>query len=233
MKGNKETESMCRKGMKATGKAVKRKIVMLMMAVMLIIVSFAGCGNKKEETGRAVNDETKTISESEQQNPENETEEVSDDVFADIFDDIELNGKKVTFPFSLNELGDEYTIDDEPFAVNKDENMMAYHLYYNGEKIADIDYKSTDKRDINRDTKMIRYATHKIYEDRGMLKIRGIGINDSMDEITKSCPEFKKLKESEQNGNTLGGYYLANKNNVIQIATLDGVVNEITMRSER
>ena len=227
MKGNKETEVMCRKRVKSTGKAVKRKTVMLMMAVMLIIVSFAGCGNKKEETGGAVNDETKTISESEQQNPENETEEVSDDVFADIFDDIELNGKKVTFPFSLNELGDEYTIDDEPFAVDDENNLLSYYLYYNEQTIAYIDYKAKKTSDVNRDSKIVEYYT---VHDKENFKIRGIGINDEIKEIFDVIPNlcFFGKEESEYSG-----YMLANQNNYIEVSAKNNKIIQFKIRSEK
>ena len=236
LKGNKEkeTEVMYWKGVKLTGRIGKRKRVLFMMMVMMIALSFSACGSKKKEAGGAVNNETKTILGSEQQNSENETEEISDDVFADIFDDIELNGKKVTFPFSLNELGDEYTIDDEPFAVDDVDKVVSYHLYYMGEEIAYLNYLTKEgTTKINRDTKIVRYQTLNIREDKGLLKVRGIGIGNNLSEITEAIPELELLNEREKNGEKKSGAYLGNMNNSIMILTSNGRIYDISIRSER
>ena len=231
MKGNKEkeTEVMYWKGVKLTGRIGKRKRVLFMMMVMMIALSFSACGSKKKEAGGAVNNETKTILGSEQQNSENETEEISDDVFADIFDDIELNGKKVTFPFSLNELGDEYTIDDEPFAVDKDDNMISYHLYYRGEAIAYVHYIEKNMSNIDRDSKMIDYSS---IHGKGEINIRGIGINNSSELIKKEIPQLEEVESWEKNGKVYGGFTLGNKKNYIVIDIENNIITGITMRSE-
>ena len=83
----------------------KNKKLALLLATMMVAMAFTGCGEKEKETKETVAVETTTAEQAETTGAEGETQEVSDDVFADIFDDVEINGKQVTFPFSLNDLG--------------------------------------------------------------------------------------------------------------------------------
>ena len=177
MKGNKETEVMCRKRVKSTGKAVKRKTVMLMMAVMLIIISFAGCGNKKEETKAIVADESKTIS-----------EEDSGFDFSQVFDNIEIDGKRIPFPFTLNELGDDFDID---MIVERGDGTCGATLMYKNEMMAHLDCVGNKKSDIDRDAVIFGISLYDSSYEK--LYVNGINCKNNLEDVRQS---FTGLTES-------------------------------------
>ena len=205
----------------------KNKKISLLVATMLVAMVFTGCGEKEKETKETVAVETTTAEQAETTGAEGETQEVSDDVFADIFDDVEINGKQVTFPFSLNDLGDEYTIDEEPFAVNEENNLHSYDLYYNEKKIAIINYTVKDANSkVDRDKKVTRY--NSLY-DEGNIKIRGIGIRDSLDSVIEKIPELTFFGKE---GSEYGGYMIENEKSYIEIYGKNNSITEITIWSE-
>ena len=207
----------------------KNKKLALLLATMMVAMAFTGCGEKEKETKETVAVETTTAEQAETTGAEGETQEVSDDVFADIFDDVEINGKQVTFPFSLNDLGDEYTIDEEPYNVSEEENLCSYNLYYKDKSIAYIDFFKNDSDNIDRNSKIVRYHTN---EDNGTLKIRGIGKGDSESEIINNLPELNLLEDS--NSESLSNWYtLGNKTNYIRITVVDNKIYDISIRSEK
>ena len=202
----------------------KNKKLSLLVATMMVAMAFTGCGEKEKETKETVAVETTTAEQAETTGAEGETQEVSDDVFADIFDDVEINGKQVTFPFSLNDLGDEYTIDEEPLAISEEDNLYSYTLYYNEREIAIVSYivKDADSK-VDQDKKMARYRT---LLDEGNIKIRGIGIGDSIDSVKDKIPE---LVYSEIEGDDQSDYTLITQHNYIGIYATNNIIREITM----
>ena len=216
----KEKQKITRKGKDMR----KNKKISLLLATMLVAMAFTGCGEKEKETKETVAVETTTAEQAETTGAEGETQEVSDDVFADIFDDVEINGKQVTFPFSLNDLGDEYTIDEEPLAISEEDNLYSYTLYYNEREIAIVSYtvKDADSK-VDQDKKMARYQT---LLDEGNIKIRGIGEGDSIDSVKDKIPE---LEYSKIEGSDQSYYTLINQHNYIGIYATNNVIREITM----
>ena len=216
----KEKQKITRKGKDMR----KNKKISLLLATMLVAMAFTGCGEKEKETKETVAVETTTAEQAETTGAEGETQEVSDDVFADIFDDVEINGKQVTFPFSLNDLGDEYTIDEEPLAISEEDNLYSYTLYYNEREIAIVSYtvKDADSK-VDQDKKMARYQT---LLDEGNIKIRGIGEGDSIDSVKDKIPE---LVYSKIEGSELSDCTLINQHNYIGIDADNNIIIEITM----
>ncbi|MBQ3583921.1 MAG: hypothetical protein IJA27_04340 [Lachnospiraceae bacterium] len=205
----------------------KNKKISLLLATMLVAMAFTGCGEKEKETKETVAVETTTAEQAETTGAEGETQEVSDDVFADIFDDVEINGKQVTFPFSLNDLGDEYTIDEEPFAVNEENKLHSYDLYYNEKKIAIINYTVKDANSkVDRDKKVTRY--YSLY-DEGNIKIRGVGLGDNLEKVSEMIPELVAFGEAEDKNS---GYALWNSKNYIEFYAENNEIIQITIRSE-
>ncbi len=169
-------------------KRKKQKRLSLIMAVMLIIVSFAGCGDKKEEAKATVAQETTSASESEGNGFD----------FSQVFDNIEIDGKRIPFPFTLNELGDDFDID---MIVELGDGTCGASLMYKNEMIASIDCVGNKKSDINRDTViygislMNRSAYEKVY-------INGINCKSSLEDVRQN---FKGLTENvDENGRIVG-----------------------------
>lgn len=171
---------------KSMRRTVKRKLT-FMMAVMMIALSFAGCGDKKKETNAKVEDETTT--------EVSGNEEGAFD-FSQVFDNIEINGKPVPFPFAVNELGDEYTID---YINEMGDGTCGASLLYEGQIIATLDYVGDKKEDIDRNTVCcginIGSRGQEIY-------INGINCNSSLEDVEQ---HFIGLpRHIDEKGNIIG-----------------------------
>lgn len=162
-------------GMKATGKIVKR--VLFMMAVMLIIISLAGCGDKKEETKATVVQEPTSASENEGNGFD----------FSQVFDHIEINGKSVSFPFAVSELGDKYSVD---YIIERGDGTCGASLLYEGIIIATLDYIGDKKEDINEDTKCFGINIGSMGKE---IYINGINCEGNLEDVRQ---HFSNLWEN-------------------------------------
>lgn len=126
-------------------KRLKRVVCIWLMAGMMALV---GCNetknDKADETTKQVavtkeNDSTKDT-----------TQDKSDEYPYGTFDfeeackHIEINGKKVDFPFTLNDLGDDYEFVDYDEYVD---GIYSGYIAYKGEKILTMSCEENDKLD--------------------------------------------------------------------------------------
>lgn len=201
MKGNKEIGTMCRKGVKATGKIGKRKRVLFMMTVMLITLSFSGCGSKKKEARATVAEESETT-----------LEEGTGFDFSQVFDKIEINGKPVSFPFAVSDLGDEYTID---YVNDIGNGMFGASLLHDGLIIASLYYSGDKKEEINRDKMCYDFQIGDMGQD---IYINGINCKSSLNEVKQQFPDLAEI--FSENG-TIIGSEIRNKDNIFSISYRD------------
>ena len=160
----------------------EKKRLLLIVPVVLIIISFASCGNKKEEVKATAAEERKTIPE----------EDTGFD-FSQVFAHIEINGKSVSFPFAVSELGDEYEVD----SINEMGNgEWGASLLYNGLRIASLYYTVEKKEDINRNT--MCYEFHIGSMGKGIY-VNGISCESNLEDVRIQFPNLPEIYDEEGN----------------------------------
>lgn len=121
---------------------MKKKVVLVMLALQFVLAGTVGCVNNN--TQEDVSSTTEVSSDS---NANPEQSQVSGFDFDRIVNNIILDGEKIYLPITLNELGDEYAIDDIWDMENGYDTAV---LLKNGKQLAlvtQVHDKETDVRD--------------------------------------------------------------------------------------
>ena len=183
---------------------MKRICVTLMLGIMMLMLILSGCG--KEESKKV----NKAVETSTSDNTEDTAEESSGnvegnaDAIDQIVNHIEVNGKHVDFPFTLNDLGDDY---DFANYIEIGDGTYGMHLQYKGETIAYAYVVATKKNDINRDSMVIDFDIDSVQKQ--MITVNGIDCNSSLEEAQLS---FSNLQmHYRDNGLPSSINYLDNK----------------------
>lgn len=147
-----------------------RKRFWTILAAVCMIFSMVGC----KQNGIPVN---KTSEESEQiKSVKKEPYYITEWSIDDLVKNLEINGVKYSMPFTLNDLGEDYTIEkinDELF------------LYYQGENYALIKVK--DNSDI-KNSEIILITTDCTYSDKDF-KIGDTSFGDKLDDVLERYGE--------------------------------------------
>ena len=199
------------------GKKRGIRSISILLLTLVLMMAVSGCGKKnekKEDTTEKVTTTTESQSES------GETGESNFD-FSQVFDNIEVNGKHVPFPFSLNDLGDEYTFDTP---VDMGDGTFGLTLLYNGKKIAGAYVTEKNENDIGRKSEI--YRLDLFLNEGECFKINGIGFDSSDSDIEKAF-ENMPVKYSKQNEKI--GYSIIESGNFLDIFRYDGEITMITV----
>ena len=187
-----------------------KKTIIYYLVTAALILSLSSCGEKaddssseaeKTETKASVTSEAETISENE---PVSESEpeidlgfngEFNEEVFEKICQNVRIGDKVVSFPFTLNDLGEEFEISD---GFLSDEGDYACGLLYNGERIMEILIGSQGKEP-DRDMPVYSLAVFEsnIYNTDFLSKIEiaNASIGKSFENMTERLGEANKASE--------------------------------------
>lgn len=135
-------------------KKAKNKLLLMFLVIFLSVSGLIGCKNDESE-------------QTESQTDISRLSDYPEGTFdgEEICKHIEINGKVVEFPWTLNKLGDEYEFED--VKINKETYMAK--LMYKGEYMFDVIGKETE---INRDTPII-FVIFSKYDNVKMCGIDG------------------------------------------------------------
>ena len=182
--------------------SMKKRISMVLIMLMLTL-TMVGCGDKaKEESTTKATEESSNVSTEKQ----DETESVSGESaesefdFSQVFDNIEINGRKVPFPFCLNDLGEGYEF---KYIVDMQDGTCGADLCYDGETIATVYLMESDVNAVSESSLISGLAIYSI--DGQKIKINGIDCNSSVADIESN---FKNLPK-EVNDKTGSVNYIA------------------------
>lgn len=200
----------------------KRRGIACIVTLMLAL-SFGGCGDKEKKadtTAVTKENETTTVSQEETGQSESEFD------FSQVYDNIELNGKKIPFPFTLNDLGEEY--DFKWDVVDMGDGLFGADLAYNGERIALVYMYGENMKSITRNSKIIRL---EIYSSKKQLfTIKGINCKSTIDDVNNI---FVNLPIRNNKNNEIGGYRASDGNGkVFNIDINNNEITSITIRKE-
>ena len=149
-------------------KKVKNKLLLMFLLMFLSVSGLIGCKNDESKPTESQTDISDTKGQKTEK--ESETGRLSDypkGTFdgEEICKHIEINGKVVEFPWTLNKLGDEYEFKD----VIINDNIYMAKLMYNGEYMFDV---IGIEKEVNRDTPIVHVYFSK-YDNVKMCEIDG------------------------------------------------------------
>ncbi len=164
---------------------VKRVVAISVIALM---ISLTGCGKaedgSKEVTTKQVNNEATS---------DQSVSGENDEAINELLNNIEVNGKHVDFPFTLNDLGDDFEFDNY---VDMGAGTYGMDLKYKGETVAGAYVYADAEKDIDRKTIIYRISISRV--DEQVFKISRIDCNSTIEDVRKYMNKF----EEKNNDNT-------------------------------
>ena len=160
------------------------------ISAIALMISLTGCGKAKdsgkEVTTKQVNNEV-TSNQGESVSGEN------DEAINELLNNIEVNGKHIDFPFTLNDLGDDFEFDNY---VDMGDGTYGMDLKYKGETVAGAYVYADTEKDIDRKTIIYRVSISRV--DEQVFKISRIDCNSTIEDVRKYMNKF----EEKNNDNT-------------------------------
>ena len=163
------------------------------ISVIALMISLTGCGKAKdsgkEVTTKQVNNEV-TSNQGESVSGEN------DEAINELLNNIEVNGKHIDFPFTLNDLGDGFEFDNY---VDMGDGTYGMDLIYNNNKVAIVYIYATDENKIDKNSVINEVTISET--DAQIFKVNNINCSSDINDVDKKLTALN-IKYS-QNGNTI------------------------------
>ena len=166
------------------------------ISVIALMISLTGCGKAKdsgkEVTTKQVNNEV-TSNQGESVSGEN------DEAINELLNNIEVNGKHIDFPFTLNDLGDDFEFDNY---VDMGDGTYGMDLKYKGETVAGAYVYADTEKDIDRNSKIVRIEISIL--DKQIFKISNINCESNIEDVKKY---INNIIRYDENGNAVNVEY--------------------------
>ena len=166
------------------------------ISVIALMISLTGCGKSKdsgkEVTTKQVNNEL-TSNQGESVSGEN------DEAINELLNNIEVNGKHIDFPFTLNDLGDDFEFDNY---VDMGGGTYGMDLKYKGETVAGAYVYADAEKDIDRNSKIVRIEISIL--DKQIFKISNINCESNIEDVKKY---INNIIRYDENGNAVNVEY--------------------------
>ena len=173
---------------------VKRVVAISLIALM---ISLTGCGKSKdsgkEVTTKQVNNEV-TSNQGESVSGEN------DEAINELLNNIEVNGKHIDFPFTLNDLGDDFEFDNY---VDVGDGTYGMDLKYKDESVAIVYVYADTEKNIDRKSPIINMSTNDVYKQ--IFAINNVDCNSDIEDVKKYMNKFEI--NYDENGKATGIEY--------------------------
>lgn len=171
---------------------VKRVVAISVIALM---ISLTGCGKaedgSKEVTTKQVNNEATSNQSVSGEN---------DEAINELLNNIEVNGKHVDFPFTLNDLGDDFEFDNY---VDMGAGTYGMDLKYKDESVAIVYVYSDTEKNIDRKSPIINMSTNDVYKQ--IFAINNVDCNSDVEDVKKYMNKFEI--NYDENGKATGIEY--------------------------
>lgn len=92
-----------------------------------------------------------------------------------------IYGQKISYPCTLNDLGEDFEFDFENFHKNSETNMITLPLKYEKNTIACVIMNESDKEKIDKDTEILRLSFFESLKSE--IKVNGIALNSTKDQV--------------------------------------------------
>ena len=177
-------------------KRLKRAACIWLIASMVALV---GCNEAKNDKA---DETTKQVVETkENDSTKDTTQDKSDEYPYGTFDFeeackyIEINGKKVDFPFTLNDLGDDYEFVDCDDGHN---GIYGGYIAYKGEKIFMM--SCHESGELTRNSKINDISIYSLSASEDIMSICGIKKGTPIEEVIRVLGKTKNIFEDEVSG---------------------------------
>ena len=217
----------------------KKKILLTLLLSAAIVASAAACGTStpsvsvsNQENSANTPSTASAVSQSAVESSNTTLSEVSlnknDDFdFDELCKNIEINVKKYIFPFSLNDLGEGYTLKNIRYSnINKNKNTFDVftEIYYNDDFMFNVNIDNIPKEYYKNEQKLCSIPftwldqdnweeSTGMYENSKLIKVGDIKIGDTNNDVLKKLGVAHEIVYNENNGGKLGSYtYYKNGN---------------------
>ena len=164
------------------------------ISVIALMISLTGCGKaedgSKEVTTKQVNNEATS---------DQSVSGENDEAINELLNNIEVNGKHVDFPFTLNDLGDDFEFDNY---VDMGDGTYGMDLKYKGETVAGAYVYADAEKDIDRNSKIVRIEISIL--DKQIFKISNINCESNIEDVKKY---INNIIRYDENGNAVNVEY--------------------------
>ena len=168
---------------------VKRVVAISVIALM---ISLTGCG-KAKDSGKEVT--TKQVN-----NEVTSNQGESDEAINELLNNIEVNGKHIDFPFTLNDLGDDFEFDNY---VDMGDGTYGMDLKYKDESVAIVYVYADTEKNIDRKSPIINMSTNDVYKQ--IFAINNVDCNSDIEDVKKYMNKFEI--NYDENGKATGIEY--------------------------
>ena len=145
------------------------------ISVIALMISLTGCGkskdSSKEVTTKQINNEL-TSNQGESVSGEN------DEAINELLNNIEVNGKHIDFPFTLNDLGDGFEFDNY---VDVGDGTYGMDLKYKDESVAIVYVYADTEKNIDRKSPIINMSTNDVYKQ--IFAINNVDCNSDIEDV--------------------------------------------------
>lgn len=202
----------------------KRVSLLIIMAVMILMVT--GCGSESKgdkQTSSGTVQESQSTSGSENQSSGDNEEQESDFDFSQAFDNVEVNGKKVPFPFTLNDLGEDFSVDS---IVEMGDGTCGGTLYYKDNVVAEVFLNISNKNEFNNNSKIFRIDFGENYPP--IINVKEINCSNNAEDILNN---FIGLEKKYDDKNILSFLEKRQGNNTISFfLNEDGTICSVRIK---
>lgn len=164
------------------------------ISAIALMISLTGCGKSK--------DSSKEVTTKQVNNEATSNQSVSgenDEAINELLNNIEVNGKHIDFPFTLNDLGDDFEFDNY---VDMGAGTYGMDLKYKGETVAGAYVYADAEKDIDRNSKIVRIEISIL--DKQIFKISNINCESNIEDVKKY---INNIIRYDENGNAVNVEY--------------------------
>ena len=165
------------------------------ISVIALMISLTGCG-KAKDSGKEVT--TKQVNNEATSNQSVSGE--SDEAINELLNNIEVNGKHIDFPFTLNDLGDDFEFDNY---VDMGDGTYGMDLKYKDESVAIVYVYADTEKNIDRKSPIINMSTNDVYKQ--IFAINNVDCNSDIEDVKKYMNKFEI--NYDENGKATGIEY--------------------------
>lgn len=165
------------------------------ISAIALMISLTGCGKSK--------DSSKEVTTKQVNNEATSNQSVSgenDEAINELLNNIEVNGKHIDFPFTLNDLGDDFEFDNY---VDMGAGTYGMDLKYKDESVAIVYVYSDTEKNIDRKSPIINMSTNDVYKQ--IFAINNVDCNSDVEDVKKYMNKFEI--NYDENGKATGIEY--------------------------
>ena len=202
---------------------LKKLLVMSMVALSILMV---GCQNDKNSSDKA-STSSQSVSESIDINTYHETIPVPEEGWTaeTLNKTIYINGKNVSFPFTIQDLGEGFEWHPEGFVLYETNNTAGNFLLYNGQEFAAVSVDATNKDKLTEAKIINLYNTSS---GISLLHVNGITIGSTVNQVINALGEPTEVYDPE----TVKSLYYALDGYLIRFSLDNGSVGSIIIKTE-